>query len=240
MGAVGTLRPRLGRVSTTEAIVQSLASDILDGTLVGGTHLREIELADRYGVSRHSVRAGMAELVHRGLLTRETSRGFFVPVLTADDIRDVYFVRELIEREAVRYLCGARRLLEPVADAVDRFAQIVDGELPWSEAVARHVAVHRAMVAGVGSPRLSRAYLSIEMEFRLSNVPAQFIWPRGEWVAEHRQLLSLMADGDARAALEFFTNDIARGREALLAAVRSLPNSRQGGGGGRSPSPASA
>jgi Bacterial regulatory proteins, gntR family len=91
---VNSDRLALARVSTTDTIVNELRSQILDGTLEPGTHLREIELSERFGVSRQSLRAALAELVHLGLLRREAHRGVWVPTVTRGDIRDLYLMRE--------------------------------------------------------------------------------------------------------------------------------------------------
>src|SRR5258708_9155390 len=85
------------RVSTSEAIVNELTHQILDGAIPAGTFLREVELADAFRVSRQSLRAGLAELVHAGLLRREPHRGVWVPQLSPEEIEDLYQVRAVIE-----------------------------------------------------------------------------------------------------------------------------------------------
>lgn len=58
-----------------------LARDIIglvtDGTLREGDHLREIELSERFGVSRTPVRAALTFLAENGLVEKRTNRGFF-------------------------------------------------------------------------------------------------------------------------------------------------------------------
>ena len=65
----------LDRPSTGDAIAQALTRQILDGTIPAGTRLREVELADAFDVSRQSLRAGLARLVHEGLLRSAPHRG---------------------------------------------------------------------------------------------------------------------------------------------------------------------
>ena len=64
--------PRLdgGRASPA-----ALRTRILDGELAAGERLRELELADAYGVARHSLRAALRALAAEGLVTIEPNRG---------------------------------------------------------------------------------------------------------------------------------------------------------------------
>jgi DNA-binding GntR family transcriptional regulator len=205
----------LGRVSTTEALVHAMTSQILDGTLAPGTHLREIELAERHGVSRHSIRAAMAELVHHGMLRRHPHRGYWVPVLTVEDVRDLFLMRGMIEGEAVRRLMLQPRTLSDVEFAVAEL-EALRGDEPWRSTVERHLAVHRAIVAAVGSPRLSRAHFYLETEFRLSHALAGPRWRLPTLRQAHRELLTLLQRGDPGAALAFVQEDIATGLRSVL------------------------
>ena len=70
-----TARLSLQRVSTVDAIAAALRTRILDGELGAGERLREIELADAYGVARHSLRAALRTLAAEGLVAIEPNRG---------------------------------------------------------------------------------------------------------------------------------------------------------------------
>src|SRR5688572_8352344 len=160
---------RLERVSTSEALVRALTRQILDGTLPAGTWLREVELAEKHGVSRQSLRSALVELVHLGLLQREPHRGVWVPVMTADDVRDLYYVRSLIEVEAARVVATrpeAWPALEEVVQRLERLSPDSSG----AEMVDADFDFHRALVAGVGSTRLSRSHEMLCSEIRLSFV----------------------------------------------------------------------
>ncbi|XLM21945.1 phosphonate metabolism transcriptional regulator PhnF, partial [Chromobacterium piscinae] len=60
-------------------IEETLAADIAGGALQAGQQLpTELQLADRFGVNRHTIRRAVATLVERGLLRVEQGRGTFV------------------------------------------------------------------------------------------------------------------------------------------------------------------
>ena len=92
----------LSRVSTVDALVAALRSQILSGELGPGSHLSEVDLAGAYGVGRHSLRAAFRELARGGLLVHEPNRGVRVPVPTARESEDLYVHRAALELGALR------------------------------------------------------------------------------------------------------------------------------------------
>ena len=89
-------------ISTTEAVVVSLRARILDGKIEPGVRLPELDLAAEFGVARPTVRAAIQTLCHEGLLVREPNRSAHIPVLTRDEILDLFSVRIPLECLVVR------------------------------------------------------------------------------------------------------------------------------------------
>ena len=89
-------------ISTTEAVVVSLRAGILDGVIEPGVRLPELELAAEFGVARPTVRAAIQTLCHEGLLVRERNRSAHIPVLTREEILDLFSVRIPLECLVVR------------------------------------------------------------------------------------------------------------------------------------------
>lgn len=102
---------KLERVLTPDALVRALRDDILDGTLPMGTRLTEAELASTRGVSRHSIKLALTEMAAMGLVVQEPHRGARVREIADEDIADLYWVRWLLESEAV-----AQASLNPESD----------------------------------------------------------------------------------------------------------------------------
>src|SRR5437879_3222000 len=90
--------------STTDALVAELRERILGGELRPGEPIPEIALADKYHVARPTVRAALQSLVSRGLLVREHGKSARVPVLTVEDVDDLFFMREPLEAQVVTML----------------------------------------------------------------------------------------------------------------------------------------
>ena len=77
-----------------------LEQDIVLGRLSPGEKLREEELAERFSASRHQVREGLARLERIGIVIKERNRGVSVRRFTADEVRQIYEIREIVQRQA--------------------------------------------------------------------------------------------------------------------------------------------
>ena len=100
---------RIPRVTFASMVGERIRSNIIDGTLPPGSQLNEVELASSFGVSRGPVREALQRLIQEGLLRSEPHRGVFVPVMTDEDIDDVYLAREALEIAAVRRIASTGR-----------------------------------------------------------------------------------------------------------------------------------
>ena len=205
----------VGRVSTAQAIINQLAAQILDGTLEAGAVLPEVELADRFGVSRQSLRAALAELAYRGLVRREPHRSVRVAVVTRQDAVDIYYVRDLIEGEAIRRAAADKESWPKIEPAV-RHLERLPKKAAWSDIAEGDVNFHRAMVAAIGSPRLARAHALLVDEMRLILVPARHYVSQAEMVREHRDLFEVVKAGDPPAAYQRLVQHLELGTDKLL------------------------
>lgn len=81
-------------------IARALEQDIVLGRLRPGEKLREEDLAERFDASRHHVREGLARLERIGIVIKERNRGVSVRRFTVDEVRQIYEVREITQRQA--------------------------------------------------------------------------------------------------------------------------------------------
>src|ERR1700722_14928126 len=81
-------------------IARALEKDIAFGRLEPGQKLREEELAERFAASRHQVREALAELGRIGIVIKERNRGVTVRRFSPKEIREIYEVREILQRQA--------------------------------------------------------------------------------------------------------------------------------------------
>ncbi|WP_256376416.1 GntR family transcriptional regulator [Uliginosibacterium sp. TH139] len=90
------------RPLSSDEIHQRILAAIMEHKLPPGTQLVEERLARIFNVSRTKVREAIGRLVHDQIATNIPNRGAFVSSPTAQEARDVFFARRLIETTLVR------------------------------------------------------------------------------------------------------------------------------------------
>ncbi len=188
-----TERFALRRISTVEAVADSLRTRILDSDLAPGERLRELELTEAYGVARHTLRSALQRLAAEGLVTIAPNRGASVASLDPADAVPLFELRTALELEAARLALIRHdgKLPKSVRDAVRLMAAVCEQrDPPWSSVVEAHDAVHHALVAAAGSPRILRAYEALAGELRLFVIQLKPTWPLDRMAAHHEQLLA--------------------------------------------------
>jgi DNA-binding GntR family transcriptional regulator len=185
-------------------VTERLRANIVNGTLAPGSQLSEVELASTFGVSRGPVREALQRLIQEGLVRSEPHRGVFVPVLSDDDVRDIYLARDALESSAVRHIIATGKSPE-AAEQLDRMVKLMqDSEKAndW-EAVGQYdLEFHTALVASSGSERLQRMFSTVISETRLCLGVLTAADARSDLVEEHRQIADLVREGRTDDALD--------------------------------------
>lgn len=98
MGSVRRIEKDLLRTD----VVTVLRKAILEGVFQPGDRLFEGKLATEMGISRNPVREAFQELERDGFVMNVSRKGTFVASLTAEDVRELYAIREALEGLAIR------------------------------------------------------------------------------------------------------------------------------------------
>ncbi|MGW0227738.1 GntR family transcriptional regulator [Actinopolymorpha singaporensis] len=218
----------MGEVSraAAEEVAEVLRARLLDGALPPGAHLSEEQLAAEFGVGRYTVRAALRALVTAGLLSHVRHRGAFVPDLTIDRVDELFGYRAVIELGALRLALAGGRDLAPVESAVAAL-EAVDrpGGPPaaWHDVTAAHRAVHHALVAAAGNPRLLTAYSACEDELQFLLAFARPEFTPGRLARLHRELLANL-DRGVEKAQRALADDLEVGRQGLVRALALPPD----------------
>ena len=102
-------------------VIVKIREMILHGELLPGQRVREVELANKLGVSRTPVRESLPILAQEGMLTQLDTRGFVVRAFTPQEIMDAIDVRGVLEGLAARMLAEqgpSRRLIQSLYDCL--------------------------------------------------------------------------------------------------------------------------
>lgn len=90
------------RGATPLHIAQQLRQSIGSGSIPAGVQLRQESLAGQFQVSRVPIREALKILAGEGIVIHHPGRGFFVAELSADEMRQLYTARRLLETELAK------------------------------------------------------------------------------------------------------------------------------------------
>src|SRR5450631_2709592 len=88
----------LTREEEQAEVIRRLEEDIIFGRFAPGSRLVEDTLMTRYDASRHFVRQGLFQLERQGIVLREKHIGATVRFYSADEVHQIYDVREMLTR----------------------------------------------------------------------------------------------------------------------------------------------
>ncbi|GLZ80420.1 GntR family transcriptional regulator [Actinorhabdospora filicis] len=172
------------RDSAPERIARLLRARVTDGSVRPGERLPEDRLTRALRVSRNTLREAFRMLSHERLLVHELNRGVFVRRPSAEDVRDIYRLRRVIELPAVRGTGG----LDAMGAAVERARErAASGD--WAGVASANIDFHRALVA--------RLAAELRLAFHGIATPEDFHAP---YLARNERLLELLSTGDLDAA----------------------------------------
>lgn len=154
---------RVTRATLASQLEDAIRLEIIEGVLAPGQRLRANELTQRYGVSATPLREALQRLAAENLVEIDPRLGAAVAEISRTDLRDIYWLRELLEGLALERSIGrADAAWEArVTGAWERFRAQASIEqtgstrdaLAWSEA---HRAFHEALFEACDSPWLLR------------------------------------------------------------------------------------
>ncbi|MBM2623524.1 GntR family transcriptional regulator [Actinoplanes sp. LDG1-06] len=190
--------------SLVELAVERLSREILSGRTEPGERLVEEQLTRLLGISRAPLREAMRLLAQQGLVEHIPRRGARVATLSADDVRELYEVRDVLERHAVAAMPLSPDLtaLRAALDVM-RKATEADDRLELANA---HRQFHTEVVALGGNRQLAELYSSVLVRIQLYmavNMRREAEVARAEdGVLRHERLFSAVENGDAAAVVE--------------------------------------
>ena len=190
---------RLKVISTVDAVVDAIQKEILNGAWEPGEKIREIELINMYGISRHSIREALIVLTKRGFLERRMNRGVFMRQFSKEDIEDLYFTRLILEIEAARNLARKRIVPDEMEEAVGNFKKQKQSD-PWSVIIKNDVKFHKALVDSLDSYRTSKLFASLLIEFELINRKPKSFEPVVNVYIKHHKIVEAIKNGNEEKA----------------------------------------
>ena len=158
----------LKRQPAEQMAAEALKEEILTGALKPGERLTEVDLAEKFGVSRGTVRIALHQLSSEGLVSLVPYTGWSVVDWSLEDLWEIYTLRGGLERLAAklaaeRHDAADAARLEKIADELFDSASKSD----VAEIKRRDFAFHRCVVELSGNRRLVHHYHLVEQQVRM-------------------------------------------------------------------------
>ncbi|MEV7662034.1 GntR family transcriptional regulator [Paenarthrobacter sp. NPDC089316] len=205
---------------TAQLIADQLRELIVQGAFSPGQQVNESALASQLSTSRGPLREALQRLCQEGILVSKRNRGVFVLELSAEDIREIYAVREAVE------LAAANTLLDSKPDQVTDTCRELKGIIrnmakqvaasDWQAIARLDMQFHTAFVSGTGNTRLIRIYETLAAESRMCILSLEVAYPRIDaLVQEHQMILDLLEARDRNGLQEAIKRHMQKAIEDL-------------------------
>jgi len=202
-----------------ERVLETMMTEIVDGTIAPGAKLSEPHLARRFGVSRGPLREAIRRLQERQLVVCTPNAGARVVVHTPREILEAYEIREALEGLAAR-LAAANMTAEEVGELRRTF----EAEVARGRSAGYDNDFHMQIVRGSHNERLRR-HISEDLYRILKMWRMQCRWLRyggTESWRDHQRILEAIEHRDGECAEILMRRHIARLRTDSIENLQKL------------------
>ena len=217
---------RLERRNLGMEVADRIRHMILDGRFPSGAHIVEADLATTLGVSHGTVRVGLQQLQHEGIVEHRPHHGVFVRHLNSKDVRELYTLRNTLEAMAARLAAGratddGRQELRAILKQMRKAVEAGDR----SAAISSDFEFHRVVGRLSDHRLLQEHYRLLELKTRLFMVLAEAYHPDSSYLIPlHESLAEAITAGDADRAEALAMQHSNDSGERLIKFLESHPD----------------
>lgn len=201
--------PEFEKNSLVSDAYRALKASILNGTLPAGYQAVEKRIAEQLEMSRTPVHEAIIRLESEGFLRVLPRRGVQILQLSADDMRETYDVIIALEGMAGALIAGRAKESGAVIARMTAHTDDMERALERNDLKAWAIAddhFHRVLVTDCGNAKLARlAATMTDQAHRARLATLRMREKPVASIAEHRDILSALSNGNveaARAAIE--------------------------------------
>jgi DNA-binding GntR family transcriptional regulator len=212
------------RVATIhEQVTSALRDAVRNGEFQPGQPLRQVELAERFGVSAIPVREALRALEQDGIVASVPRRGWIVTKLTVRDVEEIYELREILEQKGLR---DAIPRLTP--EHIAELERLTD-EIGAADQQDHHLELrehfYHVLYGASGSQRLTSLIMGLHNQLA-PYLRRRRVRKSGE---THKQLMQALIERDVDTASRIISMHLAEIRSVCVQAVEAVEVTHAGG-----------
>ena len=194
------------RVLLSDAIYQSLRSDIVDGAYASGERIGEMGLAKRFNTSQGPVREALRRLEQEGLVATVPHKGTFVAGVLDKEVEEISELRSAIEGIAIKWLISrlAEEDVQTLQGTVDEMKELAArGDI--SGLVEKDVEFHRYICTRASdSQNLLRMWSTVDGKARLAIAASNRLENQdlNQIATRHESIVKAIALRDVKLAIQ--------------------------------------
>jgi DNA-binding GntR family transcriptional regulator len=208
-----------GRVSNSNKAYEKIKRQILDNKIVPGELVSMQQLVDQFDMSRTPIREALVRLENEKLIELIPKHGMRVLPVSADDMREIYWLLPALESLAIE-LIGHRRLTKrdfmTLKSLADRMVRALDSDDldEWSKADEEF---HREIVTLAGNSRLINIVSSFRDQTHRARLLTLRLRPKPVVsTQEHSAFVEAVTSGEIEKAKDIHDGQWNRSRDQLL------------------------
>lgn len=199
---IGSVQRSVSKVTLGRQIQQALRLDILFGRYQPGDPLRQVEICERFQVSRIPVRDALQGLINEGLVVRAATDRIQVASLTSDGLTDMFHIEATLHAYAAK--CAAERGNKTqLAEIASLGEQMREAEHEGQSSVMADLnfRFHRSINLAAGSQKIIASLAAVSV-----NIHREFLIEVPEWAEhsndQHDAIVSALLDRNGKLVEE--------------------------------------
>ncbi|MCM3626673.1 GntR family transcriptional regulator [Paenibacillus glycanilyticus] len=184
-------------ISLSEHVYITLKRQIMKGELLPGHRMIVLDIAKQFSVSQAPVREALERLKQEGLIVGKMNKGSAVSEITAQEIRDIYGLRQMVEGHALR---ATMKVLDEkdiayLEGVIDGMREAIDQEDPY-RLVELDMLFHGYFYLRSGNELMYDIWNSIKSKIMRFITVTNKDHPGYTLSDSHTELLDLIKSGD--------------------------------------------
>jgi DNA-binding GntR family transcriptional regulator len=179
---------------TADQIADQVRSEIESGALVPGAQLSQVQLAERFGVSRIPIREALRQLQSEGYLIYRPNKGATVSALpSSEGLTEIVEIRECLEQRIMEH--AARHFTPAFAARAHESLKAMNRATTEADVRGAHERFHQALFEAASRPKMAAIINDWRFHYRLDKQKAFISKTRDI----HRRLLEHCVNADLNA-----------------------------------------